>query len=131
VREAVKVSAEPNGDKPLRQMENEQDSKHVRCESGIEHERPNYLPLYVIAQDEVGDELESHEQNNPEQVKLRKDCIAEVCTAISEYNDSATGSGGIHPEMLNRVKSRDGGHNAKSSIQAKDTQRVNQPVLQR
>ncbi|MFZ0862724.1 MAG: hypothetical protein WCA27_21115 [Candidatus Sulfotelmatobacter sp.] len=115
----------------MSQMEDEQNSKHVRCERGIEHECPDYLALYVIAHDEVGDELESHEQNNPEEVKLRKDCIAEVCAAISEYNDSATGRGVIHPKMLNRVKPRDGGHNAKSSIQAKDTQRVNQPVLQR
>ena len=111
-------------------MEDEQNSKHVRCERGIEDERPNYLALYVIAHDEVGDELESHEQNNPEQVKFRKDRVAEICAAISEYNDSATGSGVIHPKMLNRVQPRDGEHDAKSGIQAKDTQRVDQPVLQ-
>jgi hypothetical protein len=110
-------------------MEDKQNGKHVRCESGIEHECANYLALNVAAHYEVCDELEGHEQNGPEQVKLREDCVAEVCAAISEYNSSENGSGVIHTEMLNRMKPRDGGHNAKSRIQAKDTQCVNEPLL--
>jgi hypothetical protein len=64
--------------RPLRQMEDEQDGEHVRCESGIENKLPQYLALYVATHDELSDELESYEQNDPEQIKLRKDCGAEV-----------------------------------------------------
>ncbi|HTW59176.1 MAG TPA: hypothetical protein VMD99_13675 [Terriglobales bacterium] len=60
----------------MSQMEDEQNNKHVRRKSRIEHEYRNYLALRIVAHDEAGDELESHEQNNPEQVRLGKDCIA-------------------------------------------------------
>jgi hypothetical protein len=115
----------------LSQMKNEQTSKHVRCEGGIEHECPDYLTLYVVAHDEVRDELESHEQNDPEQVELPKDCIAEVCTTISENGDGTAGRGIVLPETLNRVKPPDGGNNAKSRIQANNAQRIDQSTLQR
>ena len=82
-------------------MKDEQNGKHVRRESGIEHECPDYLSLYVVAHDEMCDKLESHEQNDPEQVKLRKDCKAEICAAISEYNEGATGGRVIYPKTLN------------------------------
>lgn len=82
-------------------MEDQQNDENVRCESGIENELSNYLALHVVTHDELVYELKSHEQNDTEQVKLREDCVAEVCAAISEYNQNATGSGVIHPKMLN------------------------------
>src|SRR5215471_14297831 len=75
-RQIVSVSAEPNGHSPLRQIDDEQDGKHVRCESGVEHKLPDYLTLYVVTHDELCDVLESHEQNESEQIKLCKDCGA-------------------------------------------------------
>jgi hypothetical protein len=59
-------------------MEDEQNGEHVCCESGIENKLPQYLALYVTTHDELPDELESREENDPEQVKLRKDRGAEV-----------------------------------------------------
>jgi|SRR5579863_6510024 len=104
-------------------MEDEQDDEHVGRKSGIENKLRQNLSLYVIAHDELTDELESHEQNDPEQIKLRNDCITESCAAISQCNDGATGDGVTYAKMLNRAKTRDSGHNAKSRIQTKDTER--------
>ena len=97
-------------------MEDEQNSKHVRSKSGIENEYCNYLALCVVAHNEPCDELESDEQNDPEQAKLRKDYIAEVCAAILECNDGTTRSEIIHPKMSDRAKSPHDGNNAKSRI---------------
>jgi hypothetical protein len=112
-------------------MEDEQDGEHVGCEGGIKNELHDYLARYVIAHDELPDELESHEQNDPEKVKLRKDYVAEGCAAISEYDDCATGDWVTYAKTLNRAKTQDRGHNAKSGIEAKGAQRVKEPVLQR
>lgn len=111
-------------------MEDEQNGEDIRCESGIEDETPNYLALYVVADEEFCDELEGHEQNNPKQVKLGENRMTEVRAPLSEYRDVTIGSRTIHPKMPNRVKPPNDGHNDKSRIQAKDTQRVNQSVLQ-
>jgi hypothetical protein len=54
----------------------EEDDEHIGCKSTIKDELPEYVASYVITQDELADELKSREQNNPEEVKLRVDCIA-------------------------------------------------------
>lgn len=111
-------------------MEDEQNNKHVRCKSGIENEYRNYLAQYVVAHDEPCDELESDEQNDPEQVKLHKDYIAEICAAILQYKDGTTRCRIIQSKMSDRAKSPGDGNNAKSRIQTDDTQRVNQSMLE-
>jgi hypothetical protein len=127
---AVAVSAEPSGDKPLSQMDDQQHGEHVGCKGRIKDELRKYLALHIATHDELSDKLERHEQNDPEQVKPCKDCIAQGCAAISEYNDRVTSDGVTYAKMFNRAKTRDRGHNAKARIQAKGAVCINQTVPQ-
>jgi DNA polymerase III epsilon subunit-like protein len=104
------VSVDPVEEKSLSQMQDQENSKHVGCERGIEQELAQHLGLHVVTNEEHGDELKRHKKNDTGQVQFRNDCIPEVRTATAKHTNTASGS--IRPEMLDRVKSHDGGHYA-------------------
>jgi hypothetical protein len=82
-------------------MEDQQDGEHVGCKRRIEDELREYRARYIATHDELSDKLKGHEQNDPEKVKLREDCIAEGCAVISEQSHGVTGDRVARPKMPN------------------------------
>jgi hypothetical protein len=91
-------------------MENQENRKHVGCERRIEQELAQHLGLHVVTHEEHGDELERHKNDDTGQVQFRNDCISEIRTAIAKQTDTASCS--VRTEMLDRMKSPNGGHYA-------------------